>query len=81
VGTSAPSTRTRAESTGSTISSVRSFGGTRHSGWSLALGRRYRSALELETNPRASRRLAAPLSIYYPGTLVSTHALEQSSRA
>jgi len=36
---------------------------------------------ELETNPRASRRLAAPLSIYYPGTLVSTHALEQSSRA
>jgi hypothetical protein len=33
---------------------------------------RYRSALELETNPRASRRLAAPLSIYYPGTLVST---------
>ncbi len=36
---------------------------------------------ERETNPSAECRLAAPLSIYYPGTLVSTHALEQSSRA
>jgi hypothetical protein len=69
VGTSAPGTRTHAESTGNTISSVRSFGGTRHSGWSLALRRRYCSALELKTNPRASHRLAAPLLIYYPGTL------------
>jgi hypothetical protein len=29
----------------------------RHSGWSLALGRRYRSALELETSPRAASLL------------------------
>jgi len=40
MGTLALGTWTRAESMGSTISSVCSFGGTRHSGWSLALGRR-----------------------------------------
>jgi len=40
MGTLALGTWTRAESMGSTISSVCSFGGTWHSGWSLALGRR-----------------------------------------
>jgi len=37
----------------------------RHSGWSLALGRRYRSALELETSPRAASLLPLGLLPWY----------------
>jgi hypothetical protein len=39
----------------------------RHSGWSLALGCRYRSALELETSPRAASLLPLGLLPWYYG--------------
>jgi hypothetical protein len=75
LGTSAPGSRTRADSTGSMISSVRSFGGTRHEGWSQALARspRARDQLLCLALPRCS-----PLDLL---PWYSSQVLMPSSRA